>query len=116
KIPEAIYSAQHGGEFSMEKLIDTSRTSEGEVAGIETIRRLVFQAVDKQGFSPEMMGLTRKMLSNDALTRAIMEHFQIDTTTTTLSDGTNIASIDQLFAYLGTVKQQYAAATDEATQ
>lgn len=118
KIHEIQYSQHHGDEFTIARLTDQSPTSDRQVAGAEAIRKLIFQTVDKKNFSPEIMELSRKMLSDEAIALAMLEYFRInlDTRITipTPAGGTPPTTVTfrQQVDWINDAKQRHTAETN----
>lgn len=79
QIIEVGFAQAYGDRFTRERLADTDLTADGQLAGAERFREYLFGITDPAWFTrDESKELARKMLSDEALARSIIEVLRID--------------------------------------
>lgn len=86
KIVNARFSQKYTDDYARERLASIKETETGEIEGAEKIREHIFRLVleNKADYDPE---LARKMLSDEAIARAIIWVYKVDPETVTDTDG-----------------------------
>ena len=77
---DARWSQDHQGRYQRSRLADNTVGRDGQIVGAENIRRMIFEAADQAGGygSASQQERGRRMLSDEAIARSIIEVFQVD--------------------------------------
>lgn len=98
RIINARFDQEYAAEYTRERLADTKERPDGQIEGAERIREQIFYLINKEEYDPE---LARKMLSDEAIARAIIWVYKLDPESIT-TDG---LSLNQLLSDLNTTKE-----------
>lgn len=101
KIMDIRYGQKHGSEYTRDVLASTALTPSGELQGAEKIREHLFRPIMGAKFNAD---LARKMLSDEAIAKAIVWTYGVDT----MDRGAGGDTLQELFGQLATQKEALA--------